>query len=400
MSCYSEQELITLLINSRDFLDLISIYHQNMIQLKEYTILVFDDQRAISVNKKPPLDITNKFRGVSIVSIFKSSFCILNEAICQKMSRKERADFEYKYCIDLDVNMMNTLVDFHNHAGETVEPNSVVSELDLINRDVTCYPYIIENANKLENADLEKHVIDTLLIFNKFKHSNLHTFTSEYLSTKTDYRDTKGTIDIMKKLAGGEAELLTKAQKYIYALLLKSIIISFVSKRSIKLKMLELMEFVNHNLGLFMEREIVICYWFLKNRNDERINKFFKCVQPNAKSLVEKIQGMSWDLFHLRFCCEIMTSKDIDNNLICLHYLATHDNGLADLANAHSIKYIIHKRGDITPKTVYAEPICDIISEIDVLQDLQNNAVKRGETYKTKNIDDLICELEKSLLNI
>lgn len=400
MELFSEQELMALMVNSANFFELLVIYSKNIDQLSDYTILVFDDDMTEEVNKKPPLDITSKFKEASIVSIFKSSFCILNEFICSKMERCEKADFEYKYCFNLDVNVMNVLVDFHRHATGSADSNSVVCDLSLINNDISCYPYMLENANKLENVDLQKHVIDTLLIFNKFKRSTLSNFTLDYPNEEVDYRDTKEAIDTMKKLAMSKTNLITKVQKYIYALLLKTAIISFTGTSGIKLKMLELLEFVNNSLGLFMEREMVICYWFLKNRNDGRIKKFFKSMQPNAKHLIKTIQGMSWDLFHLRFCCEIMTSQDIDNGLICLHYLVTHDNGLADLANAHSIKYIIHKKGDITPKTIYAKPICDIISEIDVLKNLQDNAVNRGKTYQTTTIDNLICKLEEELLSI
>lgn len=147
-----------------------------------------------------------------------------------------------------------------------------------------------------------------MLIFNKFKHSSLHTFSLEYPNTEQDYQDTKETIDFMKEFSNNRTEFdtLLKSQKIIYALLLKAAIISFRSKNGIRRKVTELMDFINNELGIFLERETVFCYWFLKNRNDDRIRKFFRGVQLNSEKIIKTIQGMSWDLFHLRICFSIL----------------------------------------------------------------------------------------------
>lgn len=398
MNQYSEEELIDFLINSKDFLEILAVYYINIKQLKEHTIVIFDNEMAKSINKNPPLNITKKLKTANVVSIFNSTFCILNESICYNMVKGIHADFKYKYCFNLDINMMNTLVDFHNNTAENKTSNSIISDLELLSNDTTCYPYMIENANKLNDRDLENHVINTLLIYNKFKRSTIHTFSIEYPNIEQDYQDTKSIIDMMKSFTSNEFSIILSFQKYIYALLLKVTIISLYRKYGIKRKLLEFTEFINNDLGLVLEREIVICYWFLKDKNDDRIKKFFKRIQPNAKNLIKTIQGMAWDLFHLRFCIDMGIANDINNGFFCMHYLVTYDNGLADLANAYPVKYIICKKDELVPKVVYAKCLDDIISEIDIIQNFQDNKKKRMETYKNTTIDKLIEQLEKELI--
>lgn len=395
---FTENDLIEMVINSRSFLEIFSIYYKTISQMKDYTIIIFDNQITESVNRRPPLDLTMKLKEVKIVSIFKSSFCILNKAMCYKMLENRNAIFEYKNCFNLDVNMMNVLTDFHNGSKDE-KTNSIISDINLFSNDITCYPYLIENAGKMDDSYVEECVIRTLLIFNKFKHSTFHTFSADFLNTEQDYQDTKESIETMRKFANSNTRLnaFLALQKSIYALLLKTAILSFTKNKGLKTKITELMEFINNDLGVFFERETVVCYWFMKDRNDERIKKFFRGIQPNAKNIIKTIQGMSWDLFHLRFCTEVGMANDIENGTICIHYLITQDNGLADLANAHPIKFIIHKKGDIVPKVIFAEPIYDIITEIDIQRILFDNIRVRNNTYKNVNIKRLITKLEDEL---
>lgn len=398
MNQFSENDLITMIINSSNFLEIFSIYYSNVEQLKDYTILIFDDQITKSINKKPPLELTKKLKKAKIVSIFKSSFCILNEIMCHKMLQSRDATFEYKNCFDLDINMMNILTDFHN-GSKDVEVNSIMTDLNLFSNDITCYPYLMENAGKIDDSYVEECVIKTLLIFNKFKHSTLQTFSADYLNTEQDYQDTKKSIEMMRVFSNSTTNLhaFLALQKFIYALLLKTAILSFSSNNGIRKRMIELMEFVNNDIAIFLEREMVYCYWFLKNRNDERIKKFFRGIQSNSKNIIKTIQGMSWDLFHLRFCTEVGMATDIGNGTICIHYLITQDNGLADLANAHPIKFLIYKKGDIAPKVIFAEPIYDLVSEIDIFKNLLDNRRVRNSNYRNVNIESLIKKLEDEL---
>lgn len=400
MSSFTEEELINLLINSQDFLELMAVYYMNIEQLRKYTIIAFDNQMTETINPTPPLDLTQKIKSASIVSIFKSSFCVLNEEISNKLLKGIKADFEYIYCLDLDLNMMNILVNYHNEPGKNTDLDSILSDLNSFNNDVSCTPYLVENALKINNIELKTHVVETMLIFNKYKRSTLSTFSPDYPNTEQDYQDTKKALDMMKQFASTENDIIFAAQKYIYALLLKTTLISFCNNHGIAQKILELVEFINNESGLFLERETVICYWFLKNRNDKNIAKFFKGIQLNAKDIIKTIQGMSWDLFHLRFCIEMGMATDLRENQLCLHYLITQDHGLADLTNAHPIKYMLFKQGDIAPKIIFAEPIYETITEIDIIQNLQKNSNIRNETYNTKSIDVLIKHLEQDIINL
>ncbi|KNZ40187.1 hypothetical protein GH808_03005 [Acetobacterium fimetarium] len=399
MNQFTENDLINNIISANNFAEIMLIYHDNIEQLWDYTILIFDDPMTQSINKEPPLAQTMKLEVVKVVSIFKSSFCLINNVVCKEMMRNSCADFEYKNCFDLDVNMMNMLIEIHDNRKNS-KSNPIMTDLNLFCNDVTCFPYMLENAGKISDSYVEECAIRTLLIYNKFKHSDLHSFSVDYQHEEQDFQDTKKSIDFMKGISNGENEFdrILLLQKSIYALILKTTIISFHNKNGIKKKITELLEFVNKDLGIFLEREIVFCYWFLKNRNDDRIKEFFKKIQTNANNIVETIQGMSWDLFHLRFCTEIGMANDIDDGAICMHYLVTKDKGLARLANEHPIKYFIHKKGDILPTIVFEKPIYEVIKEIDIIKNLSENKTERNENFKNGNIDQLIKFLENQLI--
>lgn len=376
---YKIGELLEFISDVDDFIELMAIYHANFETLKDYTILVFDDNITKTINEKPPLDITNKLKELKVVSTFNESVCVLNNEIYCNLINNIKVDFGYKYCFNLDVNLMNVLVDFHNGKNK-LDSMKKICDLNLFYNDTTCYPYIIENASKLSNSKTEKCVIDTLLIFNKFKNSSLRTFSTDYPFMEENYQDTKKMIDIMMNMQN-EDVIFVKLQKNIYALLLKTAIVSFNRKFSVERKLIEIANFIQ-DLGILLERELVFCYWFLKNRNDVRIKNFFKYIHDNVKDIKEKINGMSWDLFHLRYSIEIMMAKDINNNSLCLNYIVTQDKGLSDLANAHPIKFFIHKKGGTIPHIIPKNCIQDVIEESDVLKIISN-------TEKRKKI--LIC---------
>jgi len=193
-------------------------------------------------------------------------------------------------------------------------------------------------------------------------------------------------------------------QKNIYAILLKTTIISFESKSKIKKKFEELLDFTNNKLGMFFEKELVICYWFLKDRNDDKICRFFKDIQLSTrKDIFNTLRGMAWDLLHLRW---LMTSMFIGENneqhnpsncTIYIDSLVTQDKGLTNIIKAYPIKCIIYKSGDIMPKVIWKYSLTDIVDEIDVFNNFCSNIETRQKTLKSANVDILIQELENNL---
>lgn len=50
---YSEEELISVLINSRNFTELKDTYSRYFTRLKDYIIFVFDNEITNAINQKP-----------------------------------------------------------------------------------------------------------------------------------------------------------------------------------------------------------------------------------------------------------------------------------------------------------------------------------------------------------
>lgn len=261
---------------------------------------------------------------------------------------------------------------------------------------------MIENAAKISDVRIEEYAIRTLLIFNKFMRSDLHSFSSERPSLNKDFENAKETIDLMKKMPEKDSGFypFLEMQKSIYALLLKTAILSFQKNLGVRHSLSVLMDFINMDLGLCLERETVLCCLFLRDRNNSKVSKFFRGIQRNSKKIVNTIRGMAWDLFHLRFCIEFGMANDINQGSICLHYFITRDNGLADLADAYPLKLLIYKKGGILPKVVFDKSILEIeIPEIDILMNLFDNQKIRSATCQNRDVDKLIEILENELLN-
>ena len=216
---YSESELIDMIINADNFLEILTIFLKYMDALKDYTIFFFDNRITGSINKCPPANISQKVKRVNLVSTFSEDVCVINESLCRQMAYFGNANFTYKYCYDLDINLMNVLVDYHQGKSPS---DDTLWDLHLLSTDITCIPYIIENAAKLNDVHTEKCVVDTLLVYNKFKRSlTLNTFGTEYPFINEDYLNVKGSIDLMREINCDTLDCIG-LQKYIYALLLKT----------------------------------------------------------------------------------------------------------------------------------------------------------------------------------
>lgn len=394
---YSESELVKMIINSDNFLEIIATFWKNIDILRDYTFLVFDNKMARSINKHPPADMSKKVKKVNLVSTFSENVCVINETLCREMAYTGHADFSYKYCYDLDINLMNVLVDYHQGKSPS---DDTLSDLHLLSNDITCFPYMIENAAKLEDVHTEKCVVDTLLVYNKFKRSvALNSFGSEYPYVNEDYLNVKDSIDLMNRMNCDTLDHIWW-QKYIYALLLKTALVSFEKGKTAQHHIQTLLSFVNNELGVVFERELFLCCLFLKNRNDTRIKKFYRGVQCSSTNLLKTIKSMAWDLFHLRFCVDFGMAYDTNENPrnFCIHYFATCDNGLANVATAYPLKYLIYKKGQLRLQTLFDQSKFDEFTDMNIVETLYKQEHVRELVRKKTNVDFLITEMEKEIL--
>lgn len=403
------EELEILIARSIDKRKTFLLFKEHIQILQDHTFIFFDNDVSYNTGNKIP-DYMNKIEdGICTTTLSNDNGCfVLNKEIALETIERGIANFPYAFTYRLDVQMMNYLLDYYE--GKSTIPEHFISILKICSDKgvgIDCTPYLLENGAKINDVKIELGVLKSYLPFARFCNSGLKKFSISYPFSEQEYLQTKEVIDLMKNHINAKNEL-TISQQFIYSILLKAIIIHFGSKSQIKKKISELLRFVNEKIGLYFEREIVICYWFLKDRNDSRICRFFKDIQIGTKKdIFNTIRGMAWDLFHLRILMtsmhvggDIQDNNHLCNNIIYIDSLVTEDRGLTNIIKAYPIKCIIFKKGDIMPKVVWKSSVTEIIEEVDVFNDFCSNLESRKEVYKNVDIDILIQELEDTLKSI
>lgn len=180
-------------------------------------------------------------------------------------------------------------------------------------------------------------------------------------------------------------------------MLLETIIIEFSSKSSLEKKLISLFDFINNKLGAYLEREIAVCYGYLKKVHDIR-DVFFKNAQKNSHKLLANLRGMAWDLTHIRML-EYLTAVDISMmNSLFFHYLVSFDKGLRIVLKYYPVDRILFYKTTTYVKFKY--PIYDFIKEIDIKSNLSENIESRRALLTNINLDKLIETLEQQLLDL
>lgn len=186
-------------------------------------------------------------------------------------------------------------------------------------------------------------------------------------------------------------------QKAIYVLLLKTICIEFSnSKKSAKNKIMTLFDFVNEQLGFIAERELEVCYCYFNH--DEMTKKFFKKVQKNSNNLLDTINGMAWDLTHIRLIEQQFMFRPIDEVRFAIHMLLTFDNGLKEILQINPIEQIVFYEEIPIPKLKHFW-IDNVPGAKEKLLS-EENRHKRRQTFDKMDVDKLMSILEEELLSL
>lgn len=186
-------------------------------------------------------------------------------------------------------------------------------------------------------------------------------------------------------------------QKAIYVLLLKTICIEFSNpKKSAKNKIMSLFDFVNEQLGFIAERELEVCYCYFNH--DEMTKKFFKKVQRNSNDLLDTINGMAWDLTHIRLIEQQFMFRPTDEVRFAIHMLLTFDNGLKEILQINPIEQIVFYEEIPIPKLKHFW--VDNIPDAKEILLSDENKRKRQQTFSEMDVDKLRRILEEELLSL
>lgn len=257
----------------------------------------------------------------------------------------------------------------------------------------------MENSYKLQDDKIKQGVYQSLisyLQFQQYQYNDFLEYPSHIVPINNVIRDVDDLVHRMDFMANGEAKEYIDVATTIRILIAKTIQIEFEYRRKgIKYKIDKLIDFVNEELGIIQERELIVCYLYLKKGKE--VSKFFKGIQKNARNILKKIEGMAWDLTHIRIM-ELSIQFDIDEDKpVCLRSLLTFDNGLRDILKNFPLRAIGFCNG--VPVCAFEKNFIDVVDEVDLKEKIISNTAKRKVVFNNLNRKQLLETVEKDLLN-
>ena len=371
-------------------------------ELKDCTFVVFSEDEGTELPEALHSNYDNDFAIINIGST--NRYYAVNSTIYEEMLRTGRSDYYIDVCVELDtqaVSYLKNIFEEYNKIPDYDKIRKMIEYLQLPEVNYCCVPYLVENAAKKDDIN----VIDcykNIKSFMLFKSFDFSVFEEKgecaYVRQEEDIQiDADGLYnDMLSEKFYQAYENLFRMQKALYVLLLKTVCIEFTNRKSAKNKVMELFDFVNEQLGFIAERELEVCYYHFNHH--EKTKKFFKKVQKNSKDLLHTINGMAWDLIHIRLIEQQFTLKPTDEVRFAIHVLLTYDDGLKEILQINPIEQIVFYKDIPIPKLKHFW-IDNIPGAKEKLLSEENRR-RRHQAFVEKDVNELTRTLEAELLSI
>ena len=371
-------------------------------ELKDCTFVVFSEDEGTELPEALHSNYDNDFAIINIGST--NRYYAVNSTIYEEMLRTGRSDYYIDVCVELDtqaVSYLKNIFEEYNKIPDYDKIRKMIEYLQLPEVNYCCVPYLVENAAKKDDIN----VIDcykNIKSFMLFKSFDFSVFEEKgecaYVRQEEDIQiDVDGLYnDMLSEKFYQAYENLFRMQKALYVLLLKTVCIEFTNRKSAKNKVMELFDFVNEQLGFIAERELEVCYYYFNHH--EKTKKYFKKVQKNSKDLLHTINGMAWDLIHIRLIEQQFTLKPTDEVRFAIHVLLTYDDGLKEILQINPIEQIVFYKDIPIPKLKHFW-IDNIPGAKEKLLSEENRR-RRHQAFVEKDVNELTRTLEAELLSI
>lgn len=371
-------------------------------ELKDCTFVVFSEDEGTELPEALHSNYDNDFAIINIGST--NRYYAVNSTIYEEMLRTGRSDYYIDVCVELDtqaVSYLKNIFEEYNKIPDYDKIRKMIEYLQLPEVNYCCVPYLVENAAKKDDIN----VIDcykNIKSFMLFKSFDFSVFEEKgecaYVRQEEDIQiDVDGLYnDMLSEKFYQAYENLFRMQKALNVLLLKTVCIEFTNRKSAKNKVMELFDFVNEQLGFIAERELEVCYYYFNHH--EKTKKFFKKVQKNSKDLLHTINGMAWDLIHIRLIEQQFTLKPTDEVRFAIHVLLTYDDGLKEILQINPIEQIVFYKDIPIPKLKHFW-IDNIPGAKEKLLSEENRR-RRHQAFVEKDVNELTRTLEAELLSI
>lgn len=296
--------------------------------------------------------------------------------------------------VNLDSNIVSLLPKYFEKKNKQ-DFADLIEYIINMELNISSIPYFLEDSLNSSGMKNDEKVYKSTLYYCVLRRLSSGISTTDRFPISNDYIDADEIFRLMKSTRRNEIDFEKRA-KTLYCFLLKMYILKFSSKKNAPYKTEQLLDFCNNELGIYLESGLYIAFLYFEGKNNA-VKNFFQKVTPSAKDILKKIEGMSWDLFHI---WNIPTEMAICSNddIIQLQSIASGDKALIDMISVNPIERIFMYNDEAIVKYRYS--LVSLPETKYLCEKICLNREKRLSTNKSVNFDVLSKSLEQALLDL
>ncbi len=356
-------------------------------------VLLFDGKQIEKTNNTFFEEYKNDTYQIKPIANYKN-LNVLNQHIFSLLPTSIFQELKIANFVNLDSNIVSILPKYFEKKGNQ-DLAALIEHIINVKLSISSIPYFLEDSLNSSGMKNDEKVYKSTLYYCVLRRLSSGISTTDRFPISNDYIDADEIFRLMKSTRRNEIDFEKRA-KTLYCFLLKMYILKFSSKKNAPYKTEQLLDFCNNELGIYLESGLYIAFLYFEGKNNT-VKNFFQKVTPSAKNILKKIEGMSWDLFHI---WNIPTEMAIGSNggIIQLQSIASGDKALIDMIAVNPIERIFMYNGEAIVKYRY-----NLFSKTEtkhLCEKIYLNREKRLSINKTANLNSLSKSLENTLLDL
>ena len=341
---------------------------------------------------KHAIDLYQPFSNIlGIENQLYTPFCggrvsIINRRVVAHLATSTETVIVPERCVSFDTQTVSYLHRYYQGKCKSI-PNTIGNALKVMEIEtvgVDNIPYVTENL--LFSNNKQDIVLETLLSFEKLFYRGKK---NDRFCEKQAYNQLR-LYDKQNHYKGNIARDLWK-KVYVVLLEIARIQLSHHSDSTEK-KMMQLCNFMDKSLGLVMYPELILAKRYFDLGQSY---SFFGRIQKGRNDVIESIQNMTWDLFHLRmmeFACAFPIVPYVD---CFIPYMFTYDKRLLEVKECYELEALaINTKGhEYLPFYAHMNEIDLFVAEISTTKKYE----QRRERNVTIDFPSFVANCENAL---
>lgn len=356
-------------------------------------VLLFDGKQIEKTNNTFFEEYKNNTYQIKPIANYKN-LNVLNQHIFSLLPTSIFQELKIANFVNLDSNIVSILPKYFEKKGNQ-DLATLIEHIINGKLSISSIPYFLEDSLNSSGMKNDERVYESTLYYCVLRRLSSGISTIDRCPISNDYVDADEIFGLMKSTRRNDVNFEKRA-KALYCFLLKMYILKFNSKKKASYKVEQLLDFSNNELGIYLESGLYIAFLYFKGKNNA-VKNFFQKVTPSAKDILKKIEGMSWDLFHI---WNIPTEMAICSNddIIQLQSIASGDKALIDMISVNPIERIFMYNDEAIVKYRYS--LVSLPETKYLCEKICLNREKRLSINKSVNLDVLSKSLEQALLDL